>query len=175
MAHALKDLIIKKDTLKNAASLWYYNRDSALEYGVLTQSDTKSNFSSGEMAFLIDMIKDSRIISSKCTDALIRKLVKVVDEAERQNLVLPEDDYENSDPISQKSDNKCYLEFNDVIEEAIKNATKVKIQDLEEKMKASLGTKVSINRKNDQKGKIEIEYYSREELDRLIDLLKTLG
>ena len=44
-------------------------------------------------------------------------------------------------------------------------------QDLEEKMKAVLGTKVSINRKNDQKGKIEIEYYSMDELERLMEIL----
>lgn len=44
-------------------------------------------------------------------------------------------------------------------------------QDLEEKMKAALGTKVSINRKNDQKGKIEIEYYSMDELERLMEIL----
>lgn len=44
-------------------------------------------------------------------------------------------------------------------------------QDLEEKMKAALGTKVSINRKSDQKGKIEIEYYSIEELERLMEIL----
>lgn len=43
-------------------------------------------------------------------------------------------------------------------------------RDLEEKMKVSLGTKVSINRKNDQKGRIEIEYYSMEELERLIEI-----
>lgn len=44
-------------------------------------------------------------------------------------------------------------------------------QDLEEKMKAALGTKVSINRKNNQKGRIEIEYYSIEELERLMEIL----
>ena len=44
-------------------------------------------------------------------------------------------------------------------------------QDLEEKMKAALGTKVSINRKNDQKCKIEIEYYSMDELERLMEIL----
>lgn len=44
-------------------------------------------------------------------------------------------------------------------------------QDLEEKMKVALGTKVSINRKSDQKGKIEIEYYSIEELERLMEIL----
>lgn len=46
--------------------------------------------------------------------------------------------------------------------------------DLEEKMKAILGTKVAINQKDDKKGKIEIEYYSMEELDRIIDLLRTI-
>ena len=44
-------------------------------------------------------------------------------------------------------------------------------KDLEERMKASLGTKVSISRKDDKKGKIEIEYYSMEELERLMDIL----
>ena len=44
-------------------------------------------------------------------------------------------------------------------------------ENLEEKMKAALGTKVSINRKNDQKGKIEIEYYSMDELERLMEIL----
>lgn len=48
-------------------------------------------------------------------------------------------------------------------------------RDLEEKMKISLGTKVSINAKNDGKGKIEVEYYSTDELDRLVDLLIAVG
>jgi ParB family chromosome partitioning protein len=43
--------------------------------------------------------------------------------------------------------------------------------ELEEKMKAALGTKVSINRKSDKKGKIEIEYYSMEELERLMEII----
>lgn len=48
-------------------------------------------------------------------------------------------------------------------------------RDLEEKMKGILGTKVSINQKDDKKGKIEIEYYSMEELDRIIDLMRTIS
>ena len=43
--------------------------------------------------------------------------------------------------------------------------------DLEERMKLALGTKVSINRKDQKKGKIEIEYYSMEDLERLMDIL----
>ena len=46
--------------------------------------------------------------------------------------------------------------------------------DLEEKMKTIFGTKVAINQKDNKKGKIEIEYYSMEELDRIMDLLGTI-
>jgi len=47
-------------------------------------------------------------------------------------------------------------------------------RDLEEQMKVILGTKVFINPKDDKKGKLEIEYYSQDELDRIIDLLRTV-
>ena len=42
---------------------------------------------------------------------------------------------------------------------------------LEEQMKKKTGTKVSIHQKNGQKGRIEIEYYSDEDLDRIADLI----
>ena len=45
---------------------------------------------------------------------------------------------------------------------------------LEEKMKSVLGTKVAIRRRKDNKGKIEIEYYSRDELERIIDLIEMI-
>lgn len=47
-------------------------------------------------------------------------------------------------------------------------------KDLEEKIKAIIGTKVTINKKANNKGKIEIEYYSNEELDRIIDMMMTM-
>lgn len=82
--------------------------------------------------------------------------------------------------------NKIYNEKLSVreVEKLVKNIGKEKpakkerdfqqdavFQDLEERMKASLGTKVSINRKDDKKGKIEIEYYSIEELERLMEMI----
>ena len=45
------------------------------------------------------------------------------------------------------------------------------IQSLEERLKKSLGTKVRLIQKNKKSGRIEIEYYSLEELDRLLDIL----
>ena len=46
--------------------------------------------------------------------------------------------------------------------------------DLEEQMKKIFGTKVLINSKDEKSGKIEIEYYSQDELDRIIDLIRTI-
>ena len=48
-------------------------------------------------------------------------------------------------------------------------------ESLEERMKTIMGTKVYINRKNNNKGKIEIEYYSKDELERIIDLFESIG
>jgi ParB family chromosome partitioning protein len=48
-------------------------------------------------------------------------------------------------------------------------------RDLEEKLKNIIGTKVSINRKQKNKGKIEIEYYSNEDLERIMDLFNMLA
>jgi len=47
-------------------------------------------------------------------------------------------------------------------------------REYEDKMKEILGTKVCINRKNRNKGRIEIEYYSGAELERIMDLFHTI-
>lgn len=61
-------------------------------------------------------------------------------------------------------------------EEKPKNqAEELVYKNLEEKIKQIIGSKVAINRKTDNKGKIEIEYYSQEELERIVELLETIG
>ena len=47
-------------------------------------------------------------------------------------------------------------------------------ESLEEKMKGIVGTRVFIHRKKNNKGKIEIEYYSRDELERIIELFESI-
>ena len=44
--------------------------------------------------------------------------------------------------------------------------------DIEEKLKNNLGTKVSISSKGNGAGKIEIEFYSHDDLDRLVEILQ---
>ena len=48
------------------------------------------------------------------------------------------------------------------------------VRKVEDDLKQIMGTKVNLNQSG-KKGKIEIEYYSRDELERLIELLKSLG
>ena len=72
------------------------------------------------------------------------------------------------------------------VEKAIRNISKEKkekkkkidrqseiiYKDLENKIRNNLGTKVNIMPKDTEKGKIEIEYYSSDELNRIVELLK---
>ena len=69
------------------------------------------------------------------------------------------------------------------IEKLVRDINKPKIQkkksekqsalykDIEEKLKSALGTKVTITAKDDNKGKLEIEYYSKDDLQKIMDLL----
>ena len=58
--------------------------------------------------------------------------------------------------------------------EKVKNEHLFVYDDIVEKMKNVMGTKVKINQKSNGKGKIEIEYYSPEELERIYDLIMSI-
>lgn len=47
-------------------------------------------------------------------------------------------------------------------------------RELEEKMKAIFGTKVTVEHKANHKGKILIEYYSNEELERIVEMMEKM-
>ena len=44
-------------------------------------------------------------------------------------------------------------------------------QDIEDKLKQKLSTKVTVTSKGEGSGKIEIEFYNHEDLDRLLDMI----
>ena len=46
---------------------------------------------------------------------------------------------------------------------------------LEEKLKTKIGTKVNVKHKSNGKGRIEIEYYSDEELEHIFDMIMSIG
>ena len=47
-------------------------------------------------------------------------------------------------------------------------------KDIEEKLKYKLGSKTTIKAKNNEKGKIEIEYFSQEELEHIMELIYSI-
>ena len=87
-----------------------------------------------------------------------------------------------SDPEQQYNaamkvfDEKLSVRETEKLVKSILTPTKDAIyESLEEKMKGITGTRVFIHRKKNNKGKIEIEYYSRDDLDRIIDLFESIG
>ncbi len=68
---------------------------------------------------------------------------------------------------------KAYLSPKPEKKTESKSASAIVYRNMEEKMGNILGSKVSIKTKNGKKGKIEIEYYSQEELERLYAFINT--
>lgn len=68
---------------------------------------------------------------------------------------------------------KALLEPKKIVKKAVPENDFV-YRDIEGKIKDIVGTKVKINNKPGGKGKIEIEYYSTEDLERLIDLFEKM-
>ena len=61
--------------------------------------------------------------------------------------------------------------LNPKVKEPVSEEENIYIKELQSRISEHFGTKVSIKTKKDNKGKIEIEYYSPEELDRILELL----
>lgn len=105
------------------------------------------------------------LLSIEDKDVQYTLALKILDEKlsvrETEKLVkqyLKKNDNKSNKNINQKLENNNFI-----------------YRDLEEKMKAIIGTKVLINQKqNSEKGKIEIEYYSQEELGHIVEMLMTV-
>lgn len=82
-------------------------------------------------------------------------------------------------------DEKLSVRETEKLVKEIKNPKKPKVkkvvenefiyEDLANKMKEIMGTKVSISSKGNGKGKIEIEYYSDKELERMFEMIMSIG
>nr|WP_296267098.1 ParB/RepB/Spo0J family partition protein [uncultured Merdimonas sp.] len=95
------------------------------------------------------------------------------------------DDQEQQYVLANKIfDEKLSVRETEKLIKEIKNPKKPKVKkpvensflydDLANKMKEVMGTKVSISSKGNGKGKIEIEYYSDKELERMFDMIMSI-
>lgn len=96
------------------------------------------------------------------------------------------DDEEQQYMIANKIfDEKLSVRETEKLVKALKNPKKVQkvekvenafiYDNLEEKMKNIMGTKVNVNQKANGKGRIEIEYYSEDELERIFDMIMSIS
>jgi len=120
-------------------------------------------------------------LSEKVQEMLINGMIS----SGHARALLAVDDAEQQYTLAQQAFDES-LSVRD-IEKIVKNLNKPKVEkkkaekqsaiyhEIEEKLKSALGTKVQINAKDEEKGKIEIEYYSKEDLQKIMDLLLVEG
>lgn len=114
------------------------------------------------------------LIGEMLTTGHVRTLLAIEDGEKQYNLATFIFDHKLSVRETEK------LVKREIEGEKVKPVPKVDLamsaiyENLEESMKNVLGTKVSIHKKSKHKGQIEIEYYSDQELERIIDLIRSI-
>lgn len=116
-----------------------------------------------------EMLVDEMISSGHA-----RALIPIEDPAQQEAIANKIFDEKLSVRETEKLIRKLLAGDGEEKKEKKKDENQIFYKDLEEKVKEIVGTKVSIQRKSKKKGTIEIEYYSPEDLDRIIDLLMSI-
>jgi ParB family chromosome partitioning protein len=116
------------------------------------------------------------VIDDMISTGHARALLGITDEEKQYTLAQKIFDEKISVRDTEKLVKKMQKQKNAPVKEV--NPEKKKLdavyQEAEEKMKTILGTKVIINQKDSMKGKIEIEYYSPDELTRIYELIESI-
>ncbi len=112
------------------------------------------------------------VIDEMITTGHARALLGVEDPAEQYNLAQRIFDEKLSVREVEKIVKNMGKPVKSKKEKVVDKSMQVIYDDISEKLKTQLGTKVNIVPKKDGSGKIEIEFYSHDELDRILDLMK---
>lgn len=123
----------------------------------------------------LDQRVQQMLIDEMISEGHGRALLPITDPEEQFNLAMKVFDEKLSVRETEKLIKKLQEEKNTPVaqEEETKDVSFV-YKSLEEKLKRTLGTKVEIKNKANNTGKIEIEYYSMDELERIVELLDSL-
>lgn len=117
------------------------------------------------------------VINDMISTGHARALLGITDEEKQYSLAQRIFDEKISVRETEKMVKKLQMQKTEPVKEAPapeKKKLDAVYQEAEEKMKTILGTKVIINQKDSMKGKIEIEYYSPEELTRIYELIESI-
>lgn len=148
----------------------------------LTQDEVAERVSKSRVAITnslrllkLDQRVQQMVIDELLTGGHARALISIEDPEEQYNLANRIFD----DKLSVRETEKLVKKIlhpkpATEAEEPVNEADEAIYRDLEENLKTIIGSKVRIMRKPGGKGNIEIEYYSTDELDRIIDLLRSV-
>lgn len=103
-----------------------------------------------------------------------RALLAIEDQEKQYNLAQQVFDEKLSVRETEKLLKKLQNQKEAVPEKRKDDKMRIFYEDMEQKLKSIMGTKVSIHTKDKEKGKIEIEYYSTDELDRILGLFQSI-
>lgn len=125
----------------------------------------------------LDQRVQQMLIDEMISEGHGRALLPITDPEEQFSLAMKVFDEKLSVRETEKLIKKVQEEKNSPKKEPEAEETKdvsFVYKGLEEKLKRALGTKVEIKNKADNTGKIEIEYYSMDELERIVELMNSL-
>lgn len=162
---------------------------SLIEEYNLTQEELSDKVSKNRSTITnsLRLLKLSKNIQQYMIDGQIssghaRALLSLEDEGKRELLALDimkrslsVRDTEKAAKALSKKKNLELSDLTDTSKEDTVRDLSLFYKEYEDSIQGVLGTKVHINQKDKNKGRIEIEYYSHVELDRIMDIFKTLG
>ena len=114
------------------------------------------------------------LIERRITSGHARALLAVTDPSQQIDLAKKVEQERMSVREVEKAVKLLGKEKKEKKKTPVDEAVELVFQDMENRMKTVMGTKVNISRKDKSKGKIEIEYYSEAELERLVELIESI-
>lgn len=162
---------------------------SLIEEYNLTQEELSDKVSKNRSTITnsLRLLKLSKNIQQYMIDGQIssghaRALLSLEDEGKRELLALDimkrNLSVRDTEKAAKALSKKKNVELSDITETSREDTVRdlsLFYKEYEDSIQGVLGTKVHINQKDKNKGRIEIEYYSQVELDRIMDIFKTLG
>lgn len=115
------------------------------------------------------------VIDDKISTGHARALISIEDNELQYNIANRIFDEKLSVRDIEKIVKKLLSEDKEEIKEKVNETDNTFIyKNIEDRITSIVGTKVTVNNKKNNKGKIEIEYYSADELERIFDLLQSI-
>lgn len=137
-------------------------------------SKSRTAITNGLRLLKLDERVQQMLISEMLTTGHVRALLSIEDKEKQYQMATYVFDHKLSVRETEKLVKKSMEEPKEKPVKIVDNAIAAIYESLEESMKTVLGTKVSIHKKSKHKGQIEIEYYSEQELERIIDLIRSI-